>query len=162
MGYTIEFEGQIIVDPPLNPEEIAFLKKFNTTRRMKCTQGPYYVDRGGLMGQAEGSDVLAYDDPPEGQPGLWCKWTPADDGTAIEWDEGEKFYDSVEWMQYLIDHFIGHTPIAKATEPERFAFLQGHDCNGRIDASGEERGDLWRLLVQDNKVTRQKGTVYYT
>lgn len=161
MGYTTEFEGSVTVDPPLNPEEIAYLRKFATTRRMLCTQGPHYVDRGGSFGQEHGPDILDYNRPPSGQPGLWCKWTPTDDGTAIKWDGGEKFNSSVEWMRYLIDHFIGATPLAKAHDPAAFAFLQGHACNGQINASGEESGDLWRLLVTDNVVTRQKARISY-
>lgn len=37
----------------------------------------------------------------------------APDGTAIQWDGGEKFYASSEWMQYLIKHFFGFNAIAK-------------------------------------------------
>jgi hypothetical protein len=48
MGYTTIFDGQISVEPPLNPEEIKYLNKFADTRRMACEQGPYYVDRGGF------------------------------------------------------------------------------------------------------------------
>ena len=40
------------------------------------------------------------------QPGLWCQWVPSSDGTEIAWDEGEKFYNYEEWMQYLLDHFL--------------------------------------------------------
>lgn len=148
MGYTTEFSGQIDITPPLSEEEIAYLKKFNRTRRMNSTKGPYYVDRGGDFGQSHDADVIAYNDPPEGQPGLWCQWTPTDDGMAIEWDGGEKFYDSPEWMQYLIDHFIGHAPIAGPQLP----FLKTHTLNGRIEAEGEEAGDRWLLIVENNVV----------
>ena len=161
MGYTTEFSGSVAIVPPLSAEEIAYLRKFNGTRRMNCTQGPYYVDRGGDFGQSNGPDVLDYNHAPDGQPGLWCQWTPTDDGAAIEWDGGEKFYDSVEWMTYLIKHFIGNEPLAKAHDPVAFGFLQGHVLNGEIDASGEERGDLWRLVVTDNEVVRQDGSVSY-
>lgn len=161
MGYTTEFDGRVEVVPPLSAEEIAFLRKFSTTRRMKCEQGPYYVDRGGDFGQAHGADVLDDNNPPEGQPGLWCHWTPTDDGTAIEWDGGEKFYYAVEWMQYLLDHFIGRDPLANQHDPAVFTFLVGHVCNGAINASGEESGDLWRLLVTDNEVTRQDAVITY-
>jgi hypothetical protein len=39
MGYTTDFDGHIQVSPPLNADEIAYLKKFNETRRMKRTSG---------------------------------------------------------------------------------------------------------------------------
>lgn len=148
MGYTTYFEGAVTVTPPLNAEEIAFLTKFNQTRRMHCQQGPYFVDRGGFMGQGS-EGVIDYNLPPEGQPGLWCQWRPTEDGTAIEWDGGEKFYDSPEWMKYIIEHFLAPGALAKSELP----FLQAnHVVNGTIEAQGEESDDRWDLVVQDNRV----------
>jgi hypothetical protein len=40
MGYTTIFNRQIRVEPPLSPEEITYLNKFASTRRMACEQGP--------------------------------------------------------------------------------------------------------------------------
>jgi len=57
MGYTTNFDGKIRIEPPLSQEEVKFLNKFNSTRRMDCKQGPYYVDRGGFHGQ-DHSDPL--------------------------------------------------------------------------------------------------------
>ncbi len=143
MGYTTTFEGRIEVSPPLNKQEIEYLTKFNNTRRMNRRKGGYYVDAGGWAGQDREIDIVDYNSPPEGQPGLWCQWTPTPDGKYIEWDQGEKFYDSVKWMQYLIDHFIGSNPIAKTV----FPFMEGHKLIGKIKAKGEEAGDRWTLLV---------------
>lgn len=155
MGYTTDFRGSIKVEPPLSAAEVAYLNKFSGTRRMNCTQGPYYVDRGGVAGQGEGSfgmgsnpDVIDHNGPPEGQPGLWCQWVATEDGTAIEWDGGEKFYDSAEWMKYIITHFLGSDPIAKKKLP----FITGHTLDGTIEAQGEEATDRWDLHVKDNKV----------
>lgn len=148
MGYTTEFYGQINIEPPLNADEIAYLTKFSESRRMSCTQGPYYVDRGGFMGQDGGSDVIDYNRPPDGQPGLWCKWVPTEDGTAIVWNEAEKFYSGDEWMAYLMAHFLSPDAYAKGELP----FLQGHTCNGRIEAFGEDRDDRWVLIVENNAV----------
>ena len=69
MGYTTEFYGQFSVDPPLNEAEIEYLKKFADTRRMRSSLGPYYVDRGGMCGQAHTPDIINYNSPPEGQKG---------------------------------------------------------------------------------------------
>jgi hypothetical protein len=149
VGYTTSFSGSVRISPPLNAEEIAFLTKFNETRRMHCQQGPYYVDRGGFMGQDHDLDVLDYNRPPPGQPGLWCKWRPTEDGTKIVWDGGEKFYDSPEWMKYIIAHFLAPGAIAKSELP----FLQAnHTVSGTIEAQGEESDDRWDLVVQDNRV----------
>jgi len=143
MGYTTEFEGVIKVTPPLSTEEINYLNKFSDSRRMNREAGPYYV------GDDE-DGVYNYNLPPKGQPGLWCQWIPTDDGTGIEWDGSEKFYHAEEWMQYLIDHFFGASPIAKQVDPDAGDFLQSHTFEGVINAFGEERGDIWRLRIDES------------
>lgn len=148
MGYTTDFEGRVEIEPPLNQKEIDYLTKFNETRRMNRTKGPYFVEGSGFMGQERDDDIRDYNHPPEGQPSLWCQWVPTEDGTAIVWDEGEKFYESPEWMAYLIEHFLGRNPKAKSVLP----FLEGHTLNGTISAQGEDPKDKWLLHVQDNKV----------
>src|SRR5690242_19132511 len=106
MGYTTDFSGYVTVTPPLNAAEIGYLNRFNRSRRMDRKRGPYYAQPGDNFGQDNTSDVRNYNSPPSGQPGLWCQWVPNEEGDAIAWDGGEKFYDSPEWMQYLIDHFL--------------------------------------------------------
>lgn len=152
MGYTTDFEGRIEIEPALNVDEIAYLNKFSETRRMNRENGPYFVDGAGPNGQGNGPDeVYEHNHPHSSQPGLWCQWVPTDDGTALVWDGGEKFYESAEWMQYLMDHFVGFSPAAKSELP----FLQGHCCNGTISAQGEDPGDAWLLIVKDNQVLVQ-------
>lgn len=149
MGYTTDFEGRIEIEPALNTDEIAYLNKFSDSRRMDRENGPYFVDGDGDAGQGNGPDeVYDHNHPHSSQPDLWCQWVPTDDGTALEWNGFEKFYESAKWMQYIMDHFIGSTPAAKDELP----FLQGHVCNGTISAQGEEPHDAWLLLVQDNQV----------
>ena len=157
MGYTTDFSGSVAVVPALNAEEIAYLKKFAQSRRVQSTQGPYFVDRSGDFGQGP-EGVTDCNSPPDGQPGLWCQWVPTDDGSAIEWDGGEKFYNAPEWMKYIIEHFIGPSPKAKVALP----FLQGHTCNGEIEAQGEESDDKWLLIVKDNivSIAESKPTEY--
>lgn len=75
------------------------------------------------------------------------KPTPSDDGTAIEWDEGEKFYDYVGWIQYLIKHFFGPW---------------GYVLNGSVTWEGESKGDMGRIIITDNAVSTQKGRVTYS
>lgn len=151
MGYTTEFQGEIKIDPPLNEQEIAYLRKFAETRRMKRKNGPYFIEGTDMFGQGRDPDVIDHNSPDPSQPGLWCQWVPTDDGTALMWDEGEKFYESEHWMMYIINHFIGTNPIAKKELP----FLQGHTCNGEILAQGESITDRWKLIVKDNKVTTE-------
>jgi hypothetical protein len=158
MGYTTEFSGHITIVPPLNVDEIAYLKKFNSTRRMQRTKGPYFVDGTGVYGQGRDADIVDYNQPAQGQPNLWCKWVPSDDGKSISWDGNEKFYDASEWMQYLIGHFLKPTCVAKSVLP----FLQAnHAVDGEIEAQGEDPNDRWILIVKDNIVTVKRGRTVY-
>ena len=71
--------------------------------------GEYFVGGGGCAGQKHDRSIIDYNRPPRTQPGLWCQWvvTKTQDGTdVIAWDGGEKFYDYVEWLCYLIEHFF--------------------------------------------------------
>lgn len=151
MGYTTEFTDVIEVEPPLNRAEITYLHAFANTRRMKRARGPYFVGGTGMMGQGADPDIEDFNIPPAGQPGLWCNWVPSWDGRFIEWDGREKFYDSVEWMQYLIDHFLKPGAHAEKTSDSMFyGFTFNHTLNGTINAQGEDPDDIWRLVVKDN------------
>jgi len=134
---------------------------------MRRTGGPYVADPGDDRGQYGSSfgdktrqpadEILDFNEPPPGQPGLWCQWEPSDDGTLILWDMGEKFYYAPEWMLYLIDHFLrpgAHAASQVANPPdERLKhFTFDHVLNGEIYAQGEEPDDRWILVVNDNKV----------
>jgi len=157
MGYTTEFEGRFYFLTPLSPARTRYLQQFSQTRRMKRdpekasqlpdpsreavglpigAEGGYYV--GGLerWPSDESSDVLNYNEPPHGQPGLWCGWT-TEDGSAIVWNGVEKFYYYVKWLRYLIEHFV---------EP------WGCSINGEVTWQGEDRDDLGRIVVGANKV----------
>lgn len=175
MGYTTDFNGQFDLNKPLAPEHKAYLEAFSGTRRMKRDayttedrpdpvrlaaglpvglDGGYFVGEGGHAGQGEwawGSKpetfgILAYNFPPNGQPGLWCHWIPNDDGTAIYWDGGEKFYDYVEWIKYLIQHFL--TP-------------WGYVLNGEVEWFGEDANDRGMICIQDNVVKVKIAKVIY-
>lgn len=159
MGYTTDFSGRVQIDPPLNAGEIAFLTKFNETRRMDRDNGPYFVDGTGDYGQGNDPDIRNFNRQPACQPGLWCGWRPTEDGTAIEWDGGEKFYSSADWMTYLIDHFLKPGCHAAAALP----FLQAnHTVNGTIDAQGEDPSDIWRLVVENSVVSVRVATVTFS
>ena len=81
-----------------------------------------------------------------GQPGLWCQWVPSDDGTTLAWDEGEKFYNYIEWLQYLIGHFI---------KP------WGRILSGEVYWQGEESDDFGKIVVRDNEVLVCEGKRTY-
>jgi hypothetical protein len=170
MGYTTMFTGRVTISPALNPYEISYLQRFAEVRHMHRTKGPYFVAGGGYAGQAIEPDVVADGrEAHPGQPGFWCQWVPVEDGSAIEWDGGEKFYDAEKWMAYLIETFLkpGATvaheladPVPDWVYPEEFAHLTfDHIVNGVIGAQGEESEDWWRLEVRDNAVYVIRDTV---
>jgi hypothetical protein len=163
MGYTTEFEGSVNISPPLNAHEIAYLRKFARSWRMDREFGPYFVDGSGFKGQGDDPDIRNGGPPPPEQPGFWCEWEPTEDGTAIKWNGGEKFYDSVEWMTYLIDTFLkpGAALASELASPvpgrhypgELRHFTFDHELNGILNAQGEEEEDQWQLAVTGNAVT---------
>ncbi len=165
MGYDTDFTGCFNVTPTLKPEHAAYLEKFAETRRMERDaskaellddpvrvaaglaigdEGGYFVGGGGFAGQDHDASVINYNTPPDGQPGLWCKWAPASGGTTIEWNEGEKFYNYIEWIKYLI---------------ERFLKPWGYSLNGTVEWTGEDSEDRGRICITDNVVRIQKAVV---
>jgi hypothetical protein len=114
MGYTTEFEGKIAIEPPL---DLPLWHQLND-----YADGDSHAEEGTC-------------------PGGYCQWVPTKDGTGLQWDGNEKFYNSPEWMKHLIEAFIAPT---------------GRICNGTLFAQGEERGDVWHLIVENNKVFTKK------
>lgn len=158
MGYTTDFNGQFKLDQPLTADQRAYLTAFSGTRRFKRNaevtstfpdpvreavglpvgdDGGYYVGDTENYGQNRKSDCAGYNNPPEGQPSLWCNWTPTEDGTAIVWNEGEKFYHYTEWLKYIIEHFL---------QP------WGRVLNGEVKWQGEDYEDRGIIYVKDNMV----------
>lgn len=158
MGYYTSFSGSISIEPALNAEEVQYLKLFSLTRRMNRRSGPYHAVDDGNFGQNNEPDIIDYNRPPAGQPGLWCMWEPSEDGTELLIPDEGKHYDVEDWLEYLIEHFLRPGALAVKDLP----FLQAnHVLNGVVYAQGEEDDDRWRLLVEDNEVTRQAGSVVY-
>jgi hypothetical protein len=163
MGYTTNFTGQITVSPPLNPSEITYLRRFAETRQMRRDNGPYFTG-GGCAGQDREADIRDFNPPLPEQPSLWCRWVPSEDGTAIEWDQGEKFYNSEAWMRYLIQTFLEKgaavevergAPVEGRVYPDEFKdFTFDHVLNGVIEAQGEDPNDHWLLVVENNEVRK--------
>lgn len=153
MGYNTDYRGKIRIEPPLNEAEIDYLQKFSESRRMYRKNGPYFVDGSEAYGQGRDADIMAYNDPPPCQPGLWCKFIANDEGNALVWTGDEKTYDGEEWIRYLIDHFLKPDAEASKIQDDQFAeFTFNHICNGVMLAQGEETGDVWRLVVRNNVV----------
>ena len=165
MGYTTEFTGYMKIDPPLNPDQVSYINKFSETRRMKRDpdkasqnpdplreavglpigeEGAYLIGGSDIRGHGEDKNIIDYNAPPAGQPGLWCQWVISEDGSNLEWDYGEKFYEYERWLEYIQEHFL--TP-------------WGSKLNGEIEWSGEERDDIGILYAKDGRIEGVLSTV---
>ena len=150
MGYTTDFRGEFECDKPLAGKDKEFLVKLSQTRRMQRKfegdayglDGEMYVDGGGDYGQGYEENIVDYNVPPSSQPSLWCGWVPNEDGTAIEWDGGEKFYGYVEWIKWIID---------KVIKP------RGYKLNGEVAWRGQDWEDIGSIFVKDNNVVVMTG-----
>jgi hypothetical protein len=160
MGYTTEFSGQFNLDKPLTKAHREYLHKFNRTRRMHrnaiCEsmadpareavklpigkQGEFFVGGLGYAGQDRDDSIVEYNSPPATQPGLWCQWIPNEDGTAIVWDGGEKFYEYIPGIEYLIENFLRPW---------------GYVLNGTVNWEGEGSDDTGKIRIKNNEVTAQ-------
>ena len=164
MGYTTDFTGKFTLDRVMSEEHAAYLNKFADTRRMQRNvklavklgdpvrkavglpvgeQGSYFVGEDDFHGES----VINGNKPPADQPGLWCQWEVTNNRKDIEWDRGEKFYGYVEWIQYIIDHFLK---------------LWGYKLNGEVTWSGEDLDDLGAIVIVDNVVNVFNGEVTYS
>lgn len=110
MGYTTEFEGALSISPPITTEHRKIINDFAL-------------------------EDHRYDKEPV--PGYYCQWV-VDDLGRLEWDGGEKFYEYVEWLRYLVVTFF---------EP------WGYTLEGKIRWRGEEFNDNGTIFVADNVVT---------
>lgn len=165
MGYTTDFKGQFNLNIYLDDQTYRFLNKLSTTRRMKRDvsklpdhgfekygfdswgkEGEFYVDGGGLAGQDREESILDYNQEPSTQPGLWCDWIPTEDGAYIEWNGGEKFYNYIEWLKYII---------------KRVLSPRGYVLSGMVEWQGEDPSDFGQIKVEDNKIFSRLGKMGY-
>jgi hypothetical protein len=154
VGYETAFTGQVTITPPLNQHEIDYLLAFAETRHEPRSTGPYALGYGDEIEDAR--------DPDPGKPGYWCKWAPTADGTAIAWNENEKFYEADLWMGYLVHTFLKPDatvarervdPVpGRVYPPALDGFTFDHVVDGVIKAKGEWPDDRWRIEVRANAV----------
>ena len=152
MGYSTIFSGNFFLNKPLDDVTYNFLKKLSETRRMARrvdakygVEGEFYVD-----GNGDGfrdATVININRQPKTQPGLWCHWVPTEDRLHIEWNGAEKFYNYIEWMEYLI---------SKVLAP------RGYVVNGDVKWRGEEFDDTGVIEVHDNIVMGKRLIVDYS
>lgn len=157
MGYSTDFTGHFSVTPTLTNAHAAYLIAFSETRHMirdekvcaslldpvrEAVGLPIARDARFFVGEDVAGSVLAYSNEPEGVPGLWCQWVPTEDGTGIEWDQGEKFYEYEAWLTYLI---------------EKFLVRWGYEINGTVQYQGEDPEDFGVLVIENNTLKVHEG-----
>ncbi len=147
MGYTTDFRGQFNLNKPLDADTATFLTKLAGTRRMARNlepeygvEGEFYVEGVGYYGQDRDDTIVNYNVPPKTQPSLWCQWVPNDEGTAIEWDGGEKFYGYIQWIEYIIEKILAP---------------RGYTLTGDVEWRGEDWDDTGTISIKENAVTIQ-------
>lgn len=159
MGYTTDFEGRFELDHELTDELYEYLSTFAEVRHMKrnnekikelfpdwqehclCmglgVDGEYFVRDDGDFGQSRDDSIINYNMPSDSQPGLWCNWTVTDDKKFIEWNGAEKFYNYIEWLDYIIVNFL---------EPNNYLL------NGEVKWQGESSNDYGTIIVTNNEI----------
>jgi hypothetical protein len=117
MGYQTDFTGHFDLTPALTAEQVKIIQEFNQERH-------------------ENGDF----------PGLYCQWTCDDEGLTLAWDQGEKFYDYIEWIRYLVEHY----------------FLPwGIRLSGVVEWAGEEQGDVGKLEFSDGCFNVTEGRITF-
>lgn len=134
MGYVTWFEGHLKLDKPLAPHHLAYLKAFSSVPHVEWDinylrdvpdplreavglplgeNGCYFTGHGfkeeyiyppWSYGPRE-SDPAYLGGCCPGVPSLRCDWCPSDDGAEL-YDGADKFYGYIEWLQFLLDHFL--------------------------------------------------------
>jgi hypothetical protein len=161
MGYTTKFEGSFKLNMQLDESTIKLLKGIYTTRRMKRDinklsekfriskqlaelkygiDGEFYYNEEDFpnFGQNDNDEtIIDYNKPPGEQPNLWCQWKYFEDHNIIAWDGDEKFYNYVEWIEYIIKHILS---------PRKYKL------NGEVKWIGEESDDRGTIIINKNDV----------
>ena len=122
MGYTTQFDGRFKLNKPLTDDLYNKLLDFSNTRH--CSKDDYNSVAPGV-------------------PGLWCQWVPTSNKMSLEWDGVEKFYDYIEWLQYIIDNFL---------KPEGYEITE----DSKVKYRGERFNDIGYLAVKDNVVVKHE------
>ncbi len=161
MGYTTEFKGSFTLTPALTEAQVAYLNAFSGSRRVQrdaeaCEtindeiraavglpvgkEGSYcvYSAQDGNYGQNSDKTVINNNEPPEGQPGLWCQWVPNETGDKLKWDGGEKFYYYEEWLHYINENFLKPWGIV---------------IDGTVKWQGEEMDDRGEIEADEGVIT---------
>ncbi|MCP4108392.1 MAG: hypothetical protein GY749_23080 [Desulfobacteraceae bacterium] len=115
-------------------------------------EGAYFVGGEGEPNISNGKNpsIISYNTPPNGQPGLYCLWKPSDDGTAIETDGSNDPYNYIEWLNYIIKHFLKPWGYVLNGEVSCIYNLQLYSEKLDDDFDYREKG---KIVVKNNEVS---------
>ena len=169
MGYSTWFDGSLKFNKPVEDWLVEYIDKLSKTRRMKRNNekikemfpdwkkncfagnlgedGEYFIGGLGLYGQDNDDSVVDQNRPASTQPGLWCQWVIGGNNDELVWDEGEKFYNYIDWLYYLIENFFD--PL-------------GYELTGDITWEGEDSDDCGTIHVVNNIVEIKNGIHVYS
>jgi hypothetical protein len=154
---TTDFVGHVDIEPGLNQDEMEYLTAFSLSRRFDRPEGPYAVPANPmavLETERDTVDVATYNRVAPGQPELRCQWVPSLEGCCLTFDGNEKFYRPVEWMCYLIQHFLKPGAVASRSGLPAFEhFTFDHRLDGTIVGCRRDNKELFAIQVRANRVT---------
>lgn len=105
--------------------------------------------RGGA-GQG-GVDAFSSLAPRDGSPYPHLDWVPCQQGCCLRWTGREKSRMALQWLEYLIDHFLRPGAHAQGTGRPEFAhFTFDHVVSGTLAGEHEETGELSLIVASDN------------
>lgn len=161
MGYGTRFEGHFTLDRPLAPAHAAYLAAFADTRRFKrdaavtaerpdplrAAAGLGVGDDGGFFVGAErdlgqepdAPGVADYNEPPAGQPHLWCCWRPTADGLGLHVEDHGYHYGYSAWLEYLAGRFLRPW---------------GYVLSGEVRYQGDAERDRGRMIATPEGIRR--------
>ena len=164
MGYTTDFSGSLKFNNEVSVELQEYINRFSNTRRMPRDNEKIkeiypnwkelcFFGELGNMGEYFAPHTHNYDASiidhngfaVSVHPGLWCQWVI--EGNELVWDGGEKFYNYIDWLYYLIENFFD--PL-------------GYELSGDITWQGEESDDCGTIHVVNNFVEIKYGMHAYS
>jgi len=123
MGYSTDFSGGLKFNRELTHKEWMELKRLGNC---DSKHDGFYTE---------------FTDTPDTIPDSYLQWEPSEDGTSYVWNGGEKFYDYIHWLRWVIKHYMIPRDLV---------------LNGEIRWQGEEMEDVGVIMATDNKITTRK------
>lgn len=153
MGFDAQYQGQLVIEPPLNETEKKALDLFLDARHMKTVHGPLDIRRSLTQSHP---DVVDWSAVAQDMPSLHAGLRLGGPNT-LEWDGNEGAGDLTSWVRYVIDYFLRPAGVfaekAKLVPEDDLlhGFTFDHTVNGTMTGMGG--GEAWRIEVEDNEVS---------